>query len=209
MRDSQKYSMFKILSGILACALLSGCLGGGSSPTRYYLVDPVDTIALVDEADKPLAIEIIDVHLPQYLERFQIVTRRDGNQLHLSQNNQWGENLRKNLLRTLAGNLARALATIDIGTPLNRSASLPDYRLLVHIAKFERDNDGYVKLVARWQLSDKEDSTPNMYSASLEGDYAIDAAAYEKIVAAMQELYGQLSHRIANTIIEEQGSQEE
>lgn len=195
----------KTLAGIVVCAvLLSGCFGGGASAVRYYLVDPVEFVAATDSDDRTLAIEIIDVHIPQYLQRFQIVTRSGGSQLKFSQNNQWGENLRKNLIRTMAGNLARLLSTIDIGTPLNRSASLPDYRLQVHIVQFERDNDGSVRLVARWQLSNAEEVELGMHAASLESDVSTASDNYDDIVSAMQELYGQLSQRIADSIIEEE-----
>ena len=68
---------------------------------------------------------------------------------------QWGENLRKNLLRTMSRTLSQLLSTLDIGTPLNRSASLPDYRVQIHIEQFELESNDKVKLVARWQLSSR------------------------------------------------------
>ena len=105
---------------VLAATLLAGCIGGGGNRVRYYLVNPVDVLAMETETSRPLAIEVIDVHLPQYLERFQIVTRDGDNRLRMSDTNQWGENLRKNLMRTLMMNLSGMLSTIDIGTPLNR-----------------------------------------------------------------------------------------
>lgn len=188
---------------LLAC-LLSGCLGGGGNAVRYYLIDAQDVGAGADQTGRTLAIEITDLHIPQYLERFQIVTREQDNRLHLSENNQWGENLRKNLMRTLAQNLSGRLATIDIGTPLNRSASMPDYRIQVYITSFERGTDGVVRLAAHWQLSDGSEQVLGMRSSDLDSGSTIAENDYTAIVAVMQDLYAQLSANIADSIIAEQ-----
>ena len=122
MRDSN-YSILKIVFlALMLLILLAGCFGTGGKKvaTKYYLIDPVESGVLNFTSDKPLAIEIIDVHIPQYLERFHIATRIGENRLKFSESNQWGENLRKNLMRTLSRNLSRLLSTQDIGTPLNR-----------------------------------------------------------------------------------------
>jgi len=188
---------------LLAC-LLSACMGGGGNAIRYYLIDPVDIAAGTEQPGRTLAIEITDLHIPQYLERFQIVTREQDNRLHLSEHNQWGENLRKNLMRTLSQNLAGRLATIDIGTPLNRSASLPDYRIQVYITRFERGIDGLVRLAARWQISDAAEQVLGMRGSELDSGSTVGENDYAAIVAAMQDLYAQLSAKIADSILAEQ-----
>jgi len=141
-----------ILLIFLVC-LLNGCLGGSTIPIRYYLIEPVEYPNTSLNVVRPLSIEIIDLHIPQYLERYHIAKRSSESQLEFSEYDQWGENLRKNLLRTMARNLSRLLSTIDIGTPLNRTSSLPDYRVQIHVEQFEQNVDDRIKLVARWQLS--------------------------------------------------------
>ncbi len=196
-----RYSVMLLLS-----LLLAGCLGGGATtPVRYYLVDAVDPVNVPFSSDKPLIIEIIDLHIPQYLERFNIATRSAENRLEFSEYNQWGENLRKNLMRTMARNLSKLLSTVDIWTPLNRSMSLPDYRIQIYIEKFEQDIDGKVRLVARWQLSDATEPKPlDVYSAELESKIMIEESDFDQIVSVMRELYGEFSDRIAATIIAEE-----
>lgn len=192
--------LYYVCTVFLAC-LLSGCLGGGSNAVRYYVIDPGSATASGESSSRSLSIEITDLHIPQYLERFQIVTRETDNRLHLSENNQWGENLRKNLMRTLSQNLAGRLETIDIGTPLNPSASPPDYRIQVYINKFERDIDGIVKLSARWQISGGSEQVLGTYSSDLDSGTGVGKEDYGAIVTAMQALYAQLSAKIADTII--------
>ncbi len=193
----------KLIVMLFVASLLSACLGGGATtPTRYYLVDPVEYSGESVKAVRPLSIEILDLHIPQYLERFQIASRSSETRLEFSDDNQWGENLRKNLLRSVARNLSRLLSTIDIGTPLNRSSSKPDYRLQIHIEQFEQDIDSRVKLVARWQLSSGAQSESlGVFSAELQSEQIIEEENYDQMISAMRQLYGELSERIADTII--------
>lgn len=199
-------SKCKLILLLFVVSFLSACLGGGAmTPTRYYLVEPVEYSSESIKAVRPLSIEILDLHIPQYLERFQIASRSSESRLEFSDDNQWGENLRKNLLRSVARNLSRLLSTIDIGTPLNRSSSSPDYRVQIHIEQFEQDIDNKVKLVARWQLtSGSQSESLGVFSAELQSEETIEAENYDQMVAAMRRLYGELSERIADTIIDQE-----
>lgn len=189
-------SRFKIL--ILLITLTGGC-GGGSAAVKYYLVDPVQYNEVTAPAGTGPILEIIDVHVPQYMEGFHIATRREASQLHFSEMNQWGENLRKNLLRTLARNLSVLLGSNDIATPLTRSMSNPDYRVQVHIEQFERGTDGLIRLVAGWQVSGRDNLIITM-KADLQGTEQVSAEDFDSIVSGMQSLYGQLSQKIADSI---------
>ena len=196
-------SKFKLSSLLFVTSLLSACMGGGATtPTRYYLVDPVEYSSESVKSVRPLSIEILDLHIPQYLERFQIASRSSESRLEFSDDNQWGENLRKNLLRSMARNLSRLLSTIDVGTPLNRSSSLPDYRVQIHIEQFEQDIDNKVKLIARWQLlSGEQSESLGVFSAELQSEQTIEKDNYDQMISAMRQLYGELSERIADTIV--------
>jgi uncharacterized lipoprotein YmbA len=193
----------KLIVLLFVVSLLSACLGGGATtPIRYYLIDPVEYSGDSIKAVRPLSIEILDLHIPQYLERFHIASRSSESRLEFSDDNQWGENLRKNLLRSMARNLSRLLSTIDIGTPLNRSSSLPDYRVQIHIEQFEQDIDNKVKLIARWQLTNSSQSESlGVFSAELQSEQVIEKGNYDQMISAMRQLYGELSERIAETII--------
>ncbi|HIF50597.1 MAG TPA: membrane integrity-associated transporter subunit PqiC [Thiotrichaceae bacterium] len=190
---------------LFVTSLLSACMGGGTTPTRYYLVEPVDYASETVSAVRPLSIEILDLHIPQYLERFQIASRVGESRLEFSDGNQWGENLRKNLLRSMARNLSRLLSTIDVATPLNRSTSSPDYRVQIHIEQFELDVNNIVQLVARWQLSSSaQTESLGVFSAELQSEKSIEKDNYDQMVASMRQLYGELSARIADSIINQE-----
>jgi uncharacterized lipoprotein YmbA len=195
--------LYKIVISLYVASLLGGCAGVSSTTQiRYYLIGPAEYTNASYQPDKPLRIEIINLHIPQYLERFHIATRSSKSQLEFSESNQWGENLGKNLLRTMARNLSKLLSTMDVGTPLNRSASNPDYRIQIHIEQFEQESDNRIKLVARWQLSDRPQPGPsNVFSIELQSKETIKDNNYEQMVSVMRQLYGKLSGQIAETII--------
>ncbi len=199
---------YKVITLLFVVSLLSACMGSGATtPIRYYLVEPVEYPGRSLKAVRPLSIEILDLHIPQYLERFQIASRSSESRLEFSDDNQWGENLRKNLLRSMARNLSRQLSTIDIGTPLNRSSSLPDYRVQIHIEQFEQDIDNKVKLMARWQLTSGEESKSlGVFGAELASEQVIEKDNYDQMILSMRQLYGELSERIADSIIAQENN---
>ncbi|MCK5431974.1 MAG: membrane integrity-associated transporter subunit PqiC [Gammaproteobacteria bacterium] len=200
------YSILKlVILYLILATTMSGCFGTGGEKiaTKYYLIDPIHSEALNFRSDQSLAVEIIDIHLPQYLERFHIATRIGENRLNFSESNQWSENLRKNLMRTMSRNLSRLLSTQDIGTPLKRSSSTPDYRVQIYIEQFERDVDLKVKLSARWQISGNESSEPlGIYSQEM-ASLPTEKGDYDQMVSFMRQLYGELSSKIAESIIAE------
>ena len=201
--SSNKNRLFLL---ILVLSLLSGCFGGGATtPVRYYLIDPMDYSSNTVKAVRELSVSIIDLHIPQYLDRFHIAKRTNESQLEFSEDNQWGEGLRKNLLRTLARNLSKLLSTVDVSTPLNRSSSSPDYTLQVDIEQFEQDVDNKIKLVARWQLSGTQQSEPlGIYSAELQSEQTVEVDNYDQMVSVMRDMFGELSNRIAESIISQE-----
>ena len=194
---------YKSVALIFLAILLSSCAGvSGSAPISYYLIDPEESLNTIHKSSKPLSIEIISLHIPQYLDRFHIATRKSESRLEFSENHQWGENLRKNLLRTMSRNLSVLLSTIDIGTPLNRSSSPPDYRVKIHIEQFEQESNKKVKLVARWQLlGGPESKALGIFNANLQGHNTIEKNNFEQMVSVMRQLFGRLSQRVAKTII--------
>ena len=180
-----------LLIGLTAC-------GGTGAPIHYYLIDPVSQSPINSPSD--LHVQIIDLQIPQYLERFQIASRRDGNRLVFADGHQWGENLRKNLTRTLSINLAELLATNYIGTPINRTTGVADYRVQVFIQRFERDPDNVLRLSVRWQLATAQNEDRGTYSRDYSSDKAI--TRHDDTVSNMAQLFSELSLAIATSIQE-------
>ena len=130
---------------LLATLILSGCLGGSGPAVRYYVLSPMAEVESPASAHA-LTIEISTIHLPQYLDRPHLVTRSGNNRLKILQSHQWGGNLRKDMLRTLAVNLSQLLETPNVTIAPHRSSGQSDYRVSIEIIKFEKDTDNHVRL---------------------------------------------------------------
>ena len=65
----------------------------------------------------------------------------------------------------------------------------------------ERDTDGIVRLAARWQISTVDEEDLGTSTAELESTRSIAEGDYDGIVFSMQSLFGELSSRIATSII--------
>ncbi len=155
--------------------------------------------------------KVTAVRLPQYLDRPQLVKRSGSNRLELSEDHQWGGNLRKNMMRTLSVNLSRLLNTpnVSVGRIGNRSET--DYRVEVDIIQFELQPNNEVLLTAQWQISrgsprqksivkiSNLSSTIELSTKDIPND-KLKIREYEQLVAAMSILFGNLSRLIAAEI---------
>ena len=197
-----KLSRVMYLTLVLICA--TGCRSGGA-PISYYLIDPVNSVALTQTPG--LSIEIRDLHVPQYLERFQIAMRSGSNQLVFSDNHQWAESLQKNLMRTTARNFATLLNTADIGTPLTRSSNRADYVVEIYIDQFDQSTVGEVVFAGHFQIiGGKPYKVFATQSFSLSGA-KVGRGDYPTMVASMQKLLFEVCNSAAAEILlAEQGT---
>ncbi|MBF0158658.1 MAG: membrane integrity-associated transporter subunit PqiC [Magnetococcales bacterium] len=196
--------------GILAMALLalSAC-SSVTTPTQvnhFYLIsalteqDPGQQASQPIVADHGPTVEIAPVTLPSYLNRPHIVTRRQADQLDISESHQWGGELAENLSRVLEENLALLLQTHRIVEPRQRLLLPADLRVTVQILHFERSGDHNVQLIARWRLSRRDRTEPLLTRRSdLRIPIAADAG-YPTIVAAMSQAFAALTREMATEI---------
>ena len=200
-------NFLRILLGasfLLYESIIYGCASEGQY-TRFYVLDPISAgVPLVKNSDQenPLSIEIVSLRLPQYLERPQIVTRNEENEIKLAELHQWGGNLQKNMVRVITKNLSCLLQTPDVSGYPRNPQSPPAFRIELVIMKFERDQDGRVRLSTQWRLSRGKDDFPlavrmtELESSSLEPDWSM-----EKTVSAMNLLMCDLCRIIGKEII--------
>jgi hypothetical protein len=140
------------------------------------------------------------LRLPQYLERPQIVTREGGNRLYLSEFNQWGGNLQKDLMRTMALNFSLLLATPNVAITPYHPPTPADYRVEVEVMRFEKEEAGAVTLLAQWRLLKQGQQEPVATRMTTLTGTSSAAKGYDGTVATMSRLWGELSTLIAKTI---------
>lgn len=202
--QAMRSNCFQILMPAVAVALLSGCLGTHPvTPTRYYLLNPVEYDSpLVPAGSAPLSVEIAALHLPQYLEKPQIVTRTSRNRLVMDEYRQWGGNLRKNMMRVLSQNLSRLLDTAHVAMVPFRPPVPSDFRIEAEVMRFEADEKGRPWLTVHWRLSRGADGRTLATEVTLlKGPDPGASYSMEEIVSGMESLWGEFAAILGREIL--------
>ena len=188
-------------SVVLLALLLGGC--AGAPATRFYAVAPVSvapaaTSIAAMKIQAPPTIVVREINLPHYLDRPQIVTRTGTHRLHFAEFAHWGGNLREDLTRALAENLARRLTGSAVLPAPTFSAARPDLTLDVELLRFEAADDGRVHLAARWRAAGASGggAVREVALSRPRAGESVDTA----LVGVMSELLGDLAAAIAPTL---------
>jgi uncharacterized protein len=194
----------------LVCICLTACVHVGQQqeqPWRLFTLSPLPQ----PEAEQagstrsagPVqpAIGVGPIHLPEYLDQDQIVTRVSPNGITLSDGDRWAEPLEDNIAHVLAQNLSRLLQTDQITLYRWPGRQRPTYRLEIEILNFETDTAGTAHLAARWLLRD----VASRRTIAEKETRLTDSAAVgstEHRVASLSQALGDFSVEIAKVICE-------
>jgi len=182
---------------VVVTALLgAGCLGGGNAPTRLYVLAPVETPVL--PASGALSVGIGPVHVASYLDRPQIVTRRDADRIDVGDFDQWGEPLREGISRVLAEDLARQMPSARIATFPWRSQESFRHRVVVNVTRLDGPAGGDLVLEARWHILDAAGEEVAARATRLAAPTG--AAGYSAPVSAISRALAALSREIAQVL---------
>ncbi len=187
-----------LISGMMIITLLlAGC--GTSPPAKFYTLMPVVAQRppeKVVETDKYTPIGIGPVEIPEYLDRPEIVTRAEQNQLILSEFNLWGGVLKADINRVLLENISALLAGDGIPIITWKTANSEVHKVPVLISRFDGSlNDG-IALKATWAVLEKEGKAFEFFRES-NITIPVKGSSYSSVVTAMSEALGELSKEIA------------
>ncbi|NIO06480.1 MAG: hypothetical protein GTO40_00285 [Deltaproteobacteria bacterium] len=189
-----------LLIAIIALGGSVGIIGCGSSPaTRYYLLAPlaeVDQVRKIAEKGENPAIGIGPVQFPKYLDRPQIVTRTNRNQIDIADFDQWAEPLQDNFTQVIAENLSLLFPGERIVVfPWGRSTILKQ-QVLIEVVRFEGKLGGETLLTTRWSLLDTQ--TNQLLSRKVSHfSAASNGSGFNGTVSAMNQTLEELSREIA------------
>jgi uncharacterized lipoprotein YmbA len=185
---------------LLSCSLLSlsGCIGGSTPPSQFYLLEPIEESpgSASGLTEKPV-VALGPVRVPRYVDRPQIVTASGKNTYQLSELNRWAETLDANISRVLAQNLS-LLASVDTvfasGSYRSKQAQL---RVAVNILEFHVNAEGQAGLTAQWQIVRGDNMVMKRQvsyrSPASTTDYAI-------MVAALNDCLNRMSRELAASL---------
>lgn len=186
----------------LAVLFQLGCsLGQPTRPSEFYVLS-ANAGTTVKALPASMRLGVGPVTLPDVYDRPQIVTRPEINRISLDEFNRWGGDLRDNLRRVIAGNLAVSLDTDEIVLfPWPASAS-PDLQLSIAFQRFDGTLEGPVMIEGVWAILDGARGcqiSRKRFSIS-EATAGEDYRAYVQAISnALSTLARDMAARVANT----------
>jgi uncharacterized lipoprotein YmbA len=191
---------------VVASSLATGCLGTSPDP-RFYtlraLASPEELEGLegLPGNSTLLGLGVGPIHLPRYLQRPQIVTRRGDHRLEYHELRRWGGTLESEILRVLGRNLSVLLGTDRVAVYPVQSVFPLSYRVRLDVEQFDGEVGGEVRLRVRWVIGsvDGGDALAVGYSSLSQ---EAGSSRWEDLVRAHGELLATLSREIAQRIRE-------
>ena len=193
----------KYVTIIFLLLALTGCLGGQSPPTNFYMLSPLspskaETSSASTEARIHIGLETVVV--AEYLNRSEIVVNLDNTIYQLADFNKWAEPLSDNLTRVLEENLTKLLQNDSINVSLASESSIPfDYRLEVDVLRLDGNLGDQVTLVTQWALLEAEEDDLIWMRRSEYQEQAADNT-YKELVLAKSRTIEQLCRDMAVSI---------
>ena len=182
---------------LVTALLFGGCLGG-TAPTRFYVLAPVDGPAVPGE--RAMSVGVGPVGLAGYLDRPQIVTRPAADKIDLGEFDQWGEPLRDAISRVLAEDLSRQLPAAKVSVFPWRGLDAVRYQVIVNVTRFDGPAAGDTALEARWRVIDAA-SGKEVAAKTTRLTEPAGGPGYTMAVSAMSRALGALSRDIAQTLV--------
>ncbi len=175
--------------------VLAGCLGA-SRPVDFYTLTPLPRPAAGPDATPGTIIALYPVVIPEYIDRPQIVTRTDDNQIALSEFNRWGGTLKHELTNVLVQNLNVLLAERRANVMLDTLTFDPNFLVTVTVNRFDGQLGNTVWLNATWSIRDLKAKKMLAVKTSVIQEKAA-AQDYAALVAAESRAIAALSREIA------------
>lgn len=192
--------LLKCFSMVAAVIALGGC-PGTSTPTRFFMLDPVPpTISTHPSGiDKNIYVSIDPVEVPAYLNRPQIVTHLAGAEYQVDEFNRWAEPLQDNLTRVITENLSEILASDGVDILGMSRPVKTDYVVAVQILRMEGMLGREILIVTRWSLFTGAERTLLLTRRSVMKEVLADDT-YQGLVQAQNRMATALCREVADGI---------
>jgi uncharacterized lipoprotein YmbA len=182
-----------------ALLIISGCVGGTSKPSTFYLLKalPESEAAVLEQGG--LSLEVGPITVPAYLDRTQIASTGNDHKLYMDEFHRWAEPLKDSFGRVLADNLAILLKTVNVYQYRQRRDVPVDFQVEISVSRFFADADGTAVLAAFWSVAGNNGKTVLSRKRSSISEKAV-SKDFEAVVAAQNKTLQELSKQVAAEI---------
>jgi len=190
-----------IILGVV-CLISVSCALRSSTKTKFYMLNPLIRPAVWiqnDNAKKCKTIGLGPIDLPAYLDRPQIVTRINTNELKLAEVHNWAGPLKDNISRVIAENISRLICAEDVVIYPWRESLHINYQIDIKIVQMDGKLGDKAILVIRWAIIDGSDKSVLLTKRSKYTE-SVTGPKYSALVAAQSRLIATFSQDVAGAI---------
>jgi len=188
------------LFGALAMTGCGPVLAPQPDPSRYYVLSPAFSPPPTGVSSQAtLTIGLGPIQMPGYLDRREIATRANANEIDYSNIDRWSESLDSNFRSVLASNLSADLGNVHIIDFPWFQTKDPDYAIAIDVIRFERGSDGSAVLSAHWTIRDPAAKTILLQGDCLATTPSQGTSPADSVTALSTDL-GQLGSQLATAI---------
>ena len=174
--------------------VLAGC--ATSPPARYYSLAPLQPPAVKAVSVPTFTVAVGPVIIPDLLQRPQIATRTNDQQISFSDFHRWAGALADETKRVLVVNLNGLLAGMRAAVSTDDMAIDPDFRVVVNMNRFDGLPGSSVWLNAVWTIKEQKGKMAIAVNQSVIEEQ-VSGLEYLDLVSAQSRAIGQLSRAIA------------
>jgi len=182
-----------LLATLAGGAGLAGC---ASPPSQFYTLAVVPGTAT---GGGPPTIQLRRIGLAGYLDRNTIVRAQSGYQLHIDDNERWGEPPGDMIGRVLAQDLTQRLPGSTVFTEAGAITGDADTIVEVDVQRFDLDTSGVVILAAQVAVS-RSRGGRGLAARALRFTERPASSSTSDLVAAMSVALGQLADAMAGML---------
>ena len=194
-----------VLALLAACLVADGC--ASTLPSKFYTLTPMNAVnatAGVTPVEEGDVLAVGPVRLPDYLDRPQIMTRSEGNEIRMAETERWAGSLQEDVSRVLVENLSSLLSGKHVAVVRWSSAmqTMAPFRkrLAVEVLRFEGPLGGTVILKTRYALFGPDGKKVISAGESIVREPA-SGSDYESLTAAMSRALATFSREVDAAVL--------
>lgn len=191
-----------IMLGVILLISGSCTLKYSGKKNRFYILSPLAHPAVEKQDEKEKKCKKIGfgpLHLPAYLDRPQIVTRVNPNEIKLAEFDNWAEPLKENITRVLVENISRLMCTESVVIFPWKSSSHIDYQIDIKIISMDGKLGEKAVLVTQWAVIDAPGKSV-LWTKKSRYTESVPETTYSALVAAYTRLMATFSRDIVRAI---------
>lgn len=143
----------------MVAVLLMLATGCTNTPTRFFMLnaDPAQAASGSRLAFKAeVVVGLGAIHIPDYLNRPQLVIETQENQYRIDEQSHWAERLDQNIRRSLTLYLQNRLGLQQMPRYPWSTRQVVDYQVDIDVLALHQTAAGYSLLQAQWQIKHQE-----------------------------------------------------